>query len=294
MPKQSSKQEPLPPASIIISREEIEQLLRSQIDKGQVLLTQSIGSELELRAAREESGRWSKFNRELLLRWFDNRSVVDEYERFYGGSFPMNPTLAQKVDMYRDSVRDGVSRLLSIVERLPLMPVTSTDPFAPASLSGANTEAVRKVSASRKVFVVHGHDEAHKEAVTRFVMKLKLQPVILAEEPSLGKTIIEKLEASSNVGFAVVLLTHDDVGAAKAEAKSLKPRARQNVVLELGYFVARLGRDRVCALYQSGVELPSDYHGVAYVELDAGGAWKLALAREIKAAGVNVDLNQPV
>jgi predicted nucleotide-binding protein len=122
-------------------------------------------------------------------------------------------------------------------------------------------------------------------------MKLGLRPIILAEEPNAGRTIIEKLEASSSVGFAAVLLTPDDVGATKDNSNSLKPRARQNVILELGYFVAKLGRERVCALYRAGVELPSDYHGVAYVVLDDQGAWKLAFAREMKASGINVDLN---
>ena len=143
----------------------------------------------------------------------------------------------------------------------------------------------------RSVFIVHGHDNATREAVARFITKLNLEPIILAEEPNAGKTIIEKLEASSNVGFVVVLLTPDDVGAAKSDPSNLKSRARQNVILELGYFVGRLGRERVCGLYQAEVELPSDYHGVAYVSLDSAGAWKFALAREMKAAGMSIDLN---
>lgn len=291
MSKRNPGQEPLPPANIVISREEIEQLLRSQIDKGKLFLASPIQSEQELQAARDDSIRWSKFNRELLLRWFDNPSLADEYERYYGGVYPMNPTLAQQIQTHRDSVRDKVNRLMSIVERLPLMSVTSTDPFSPTTTAVNQNGSAMKAQVSRKVFVVHGHDEAAKHTVARFLSQLQLDPIILAEQPNAGKTIIEKLETFSDVGFAVVLLTADDVGAAKAHSDKLQPRARQNVILELGYFMSRLGRDRVCALCQAGVERPSDYDGVVYTPLDESGAWKFALAKEIKNAGIDVDMN---
>jgi predicted nucleotide-binding protein len=87
-------------------------------------------------------------------------------------------------------------------------------------------------------------------------------PIVLHEQASRGKTVIEQFEAHADVEFAVVLLTGNDVGAAKSEPAKLQPRARQNVILELGCFTGRIGRDRVCALYENGVELPSDYDGV--------------------------------
>src|SRR5262249_32376296 len=100
-------------------------------------------------------------------------------------------------------------------------------------------------------------------------------------------------EQCAGVGFAVVLLTRDDEGRIKGESV-LRPRARQNVILELGYFLGRLGRDHVCALMTDGVEEPSDLSGVIYVPFDSGGAWRLSLAREVKAAGIDVDLNRAV
>ena len=97
------------------------------------------------------------------------------------------------------------------------------------------------------------------------------------------------------MGFAAVLLTPDDKGfLATDSADKAKPRARQNVILELGFFFGRIGKESVCPLYTHGVELPSDYDGVAYVELDAGGAWKMILAREMKAAGLVFDMNDAV
>ena len=145
---------------------------------------------------------------------------------------------------------------------------------------------------SRKVFVVHGHDNEAKEGTARFLQRLGLEPVILHEQASSGRTIIEKFEIySGDIAFAVVLLTPDDVGCPGNGPNEPKPRARQNVILELGYFMGRLGRDRVCALHRGGVELPSDYQGVIYVELDTGGAWRTKLAQELVQAKLPIDLS---
>jgi len=146
-------------------------------------------------------------------------------------------------------------------------------------------------SETRKVFIVHGHDEAAKEATARFLEKLDLEPIILHEQASGGRTIIEKFEKySRDVGFAVVLLTPDDLGAAQEEPNNMQSRARQNVVLELGYFLGRLTRNRVCALHKGGVELPSDIQGVIYVEMDDKGAWKAKLAQEFVQAKYEINL----
>jgi predicted nucleotide-binding protein len=142
------------------------------------------------------------------------------------------------------------------------------------------------------VFLVHGHDGQLKETVARFLERLGLRVTILHEQPDRGRTIVEKFEHHADVSFAVVLLTADDIGGSKAHPENLKSRARQNVVLELGYFLGLLGRSRVCALRDDGVELPSDLDGVLYVPIDPGGAWRLRLAGEIKACGINIDLNR--
>jgi predicted nucleotide-binding protein with TIR-like domain len=146
----------------------------------------------------------------------------------------------------------------------------------------------------KSVFVVHGRDEGAKESVARFLHKLGLKPVVLHEQPNKGGTVIEKFEANAAVDFAVVLLTPDDEGNILGFPNEKKPRARQNVILELGYFVGRIGRGKVCALYKGGVELPSDFNGVIYVGMDDPNGWQLLLAREIKAAGISVDLNKAV
>lgn len=142
------------------------------------------------------------------------------------------------------------------------------------------------------IFIVHGHDDEAKETVARFVEKLGGRAVVLHEQPNLGRAIIEKFEHYSNVAFAIVLLTPDDVGG--KSAKSLKQRARQNVVFELGFFFAKLGRNKVCALHKENVEIPSDIQGVIYTPMDKAGAWRVALARELKAAGIQLDYTKVI
>lgn len=142
-------------------------------------------------------------------------------------------------------------------------------------------------SAVRKAFVVHGHDEGSREAIARFLERINFEAVILHEQANQGLTIIEKIERHGEVPFAVILLTPDDFGAAQGGVA--QPRARQNVVLELGYFIGKLSRSRVCALRKGEVEIPSDFAGVVYTHYDEGGAWKTALATELEAAGFDID-----
>jgi predicted nucleotide-binding protein len=175
-----------------------------------------------------------------------------------------------------------ITKLQSIVGRLGLYPEPGTE---------STIAAERVISADRsKVFVVHGHDEGAREAVARFIGDLGFQPIILHERANEGRTVIEKVEAHGDVGFAVVLLTPDDEGCAKGGTAA--PRARQNVVLELGYFIGRLGRNRVCALKRGDLEIPSDFGGVVYEAFDASRGWKLALGRELQAAGFEIDWNK--
>ena len=156
---------------------------------------------------------------------------------------------------------------------------------APSSVVPTETKG-----GSKKIFIVHGHDVALKQSVARFLEHLGLEPVILHEQPSIGRTVIEKFEAHADVRFAVVLLTPDDVGG--LDESNLQKRARQNVILELGYFIGKLSRSHVCALYVPGVELPSDINGVLYVQVDSGGGWKMELAKELRAVGIEVDMNK--
>lgn len=218
-----------------------------------------------------------------------------EYRRYSVDSFDTLPLSMGGGDepLYRvhEGFKEGIYRCLLKLNTLRgLFQERIED--AGISITKAQPPDDQPFPAGRRVFVVHGHDDGVKESVARYLAKLDLEPVILHELPNQGRTVIEKFEVHSGVAFAVVLLTPDDIGHAVGKPEEAKHRARQNVVLELGFFISALGRDRVCVLYKGGVEIPSDYTGVLYHSLDDAGAWRFLLAKEMKACGIDVDLNK--
>jgi hypothetical protein len=139
------------------------------------------------------------------------------------------------------------------------------------------------------IFIVHGQDGPAKVEVARLIERAGLNAVILHEQPNQGRTVAEKLEDHGGAaGFAVVILTPDDVGG--PDKDHLQPRARQNVVGELFWFAGKLGRSRVCALMKGKVEIPSDFAGVVYTGMDDRGAWKGELLKELEAGRLPCEL----
>ena len=273
---------------LLKSREEARQKIQMQIEKGQQLRDQSIDSDDELEEARAESRKWSDYNKTLLLKLFDNMSIAeDAYTDFNeprpillasSGSTPLSDELGDDLRWYQNAMNRSINSLESIHERLELY-----DEPSETSQSTFGNE----------VFIVHGHDDEAKETVARFIENFGIEATILHEQANRGQTIPEKFEEhASEAGFAIILLTPDDVGASKDETDNPKPRARQNVVLELGYFWGKLGRGRVCVLHKGGVELPSDMQGLLYVPMNSPDEWQLPLAREMKQAGLPIDLNK--
>lgn len=145
-----------------------------------------------------------------------------------------------------------------------------------------------------KVFIVHGHDNETKQEVARFIESIGLQTIILHEQASRSMTIIEKIEYYSNeASFAIVLYTPCDKGRGATEnTVPARDRARQNVVFEHGYLMAKIGRKNVCALVKGDIETPSDISGVVYTPLDAFGGWKNELMKELKACGYILETTQ--
>jgi predicted nucleotide-binding protein len=140
-----------------------------------------------------------------------------------------------------------------------------------------------------QVFIVHGHDEHAKTDAKYYVESRGLEPIILHMQASGGRTIIEKIDHYSNVGFGIVLYTECDVGA-KRDSLHYKWRARQNVVFEHGYLIAKLSRSRVAALVKGSVETPNDISGVVYVGMDAAGKWHDEMDKELQQAGYNITI----
>lgn len=149
-------------------------------------------------------------------------------------------------------------------------------------------DPILKKNNSNKVFIVHGHNNLIKEKTARTLEKLGLEAIILHEQADGGKTIIEKFENNAiSVGFAIILLTDDDEGKAKEEVDYRK-RARQNVIFEMGYFMGKLGRERVLLLLDKGVEKPGDLDGIVYTPIEEHDAWKIKLVKEMKSVGYSI------
>lgn len=167
-----------------------------------------------------------------------------------------------------------------------------TGSFVTSSPGGSTGTSMDRPETGDAVFVVHGRNNAVKDAVARSLETMldDVAITILHEQPNAGASLIEKFERSArDAGFAVVILTADDIGGIDGE---LAPRARQNVVFEAGYFFGAIGRSRVAVLYEEGVQLPSDIHGLAYIPIDQSGLWRVKLGQELRAAGFDADLNQ--
>ena len=275
------------PLKLRVSREEARQKIQARIDKGQQLCSEDI-CPLEIKKAGIERKNWSEYNKTLLLRLFSNESravgqyihfdnLIDPRELVLLG--PDTPSHVKKSFLYEERINSSINSLERILDELELYDGPSDTP---------------QPTFGDDVFIVHGRDEAAKHAMARFVERLGLKPIILDEQPDAGLTIIEKLEREAkNVGFAIALLTPDDVGALKDEADDQpKPRARQNVILELGYFMGKLGRKKVCLLIKGELENPSDLDGILYVPMNSPDGWQLQLAREMRQAGLPIDLNQ--
>lgn len=189
---------------------------------------------------------------------------------------------------YQESFVSGKKELINIINVMQEDLTLSNEII---EVSNEKTEGI----INDKIFVVHGHNEEMKQASARFIEKISLNPIILHEQPNRGKTIIEKFTDYSNVSFALILLSADDVAFPKTDkVENAKFRARQNVILELGFFLGKLGREKVLVLFEQGenFEIPSDYQGVLFVPYDQEGNWKLAFAKELKAIGFKIDGNK--
>jgi len=285
MARKVAQPPPEVPLHLTVPREDASRQIGERIRKGTELRDRPIGNEKEFSDVQRDSWTWSEYNEQMLRQMFTSPKIAEEYRGWGSGvSLGGERFLEQEIEELHDSIDGKIRRLSSVNERLELIPL------APG-IGPARTASKGDV-AFDKVFLVHGHDEAALQAVARFLTTLELTPIILHEQASRGRTIVEKLEHHGDVGYAVILLTPDDVGGTSPD--KLQSRARQNVVLELGYFFGRLGRDRVCALYKGELELPSNVLGVIYIPFDSGGGWRLRLAKELKAAGFPVDMNKAI
>ena len=276
---------------LLVSGEDAKEKIEAQIEKGEKFRGKKIDSTKELEQVIRNCQRWSKSNEDILLKLFGESAIEKEYKVFsYYTDINLDTSTPSRtkeqftqflinLDAYRVWVGCHIDCLRTILAQL--------ERYSKPSNALSRTF-------SDEVFIVHGRDDGAKETVARFLEKLGLRATILHEQPSGAQTIIEKLEKyAGNAGFAVVLLTPDDIGALKNKIENeRKPRARQNVVFELGYFMGKLGRERVCPLFKGEIEKPSDIDGVLYVPMDEHGAWRQKLVQEMASVGIDVDMNK--
>ena len=228
--------------------------------------------------------RWHRNARTAITNTFGSESSHAEDFNSVWLTFVIGDTGHQET--YVHSLESAAAVLQSMIEEINEYWEDESEPSR--SSESHKGEQIK----TKEVFIVHGRDEGAREKVARFLERLELKPVVLHEQPNEGRTIIEKFEDYTDVRFAVVLLTPDDIGRLQDDAGEFRPRARQNVIFEFGYFIGKLGRERVCALVQGDLERPSDYDGVLYIPLDDSDGWKMRLVQELKSAGYDIDANR--
>jgi predicted nucleotide-binding protein len=233
-----------------------------------------------INSLRAEVEQWRDYNRTWLNKNIGGEAA-DEYRTAstHSGSAATPSSPDTKLNFLRREVRSEVSKLQSIYGRLRMW--TQED---------AAGSAVR-ASPDAPIFIVHGSDTLRAESVARTVGKATgRQTIILREQPNLGRTLMEKFEQhAAEASYAVIVLTADDQGCRASETET-RLRGRQNVILEMGYFFALLGRDRVSVLIQAEVEKPSDMDGIVYIAFDDEGTWKNEIYRELQHSGFDVQM----
>jgi predicted nucleotide-binding protein len=236
-----------------VSIDKAREQINVQIEKGRVIRDQDIKNRDDLeKIAWKDKERWHDDNIRLLILIFDNESVVDKHYYFsFGIELWGDKPLYEDIKYFRETINRYMENLKSILEEQERI----------YQLEQELKDPIMDTTSKQKVFVVHGHDPI-KDQLESLLLRWGFDPIILADQVSQGlKTIIEKFEANSDVKCAIVLLTPDDEGHLKGD-NDLKSRARQNVIFELGFFIAKLGRDRIICLQKGDIEIPSDIGGI--------------------------------
>ena len=284
-------------ATLKVTRGEAAGVLGAQIDAGRTVVDHAEGvrDEQDYNDWTRKLTVWIDVTKEALSHVYVGDGEVESFEDravYRPGHVVAFGDWAESRDGRVGAVEDGISRLQSLRTTLafaqePVVEAAPSEALAPSSAT----------EGPKEIFLVHGHDQRRDE-VARFLGRASQNSytvVILDEQPDAGLTLIEKLERyAGNAAYAVILFTGDDVGAEKAEVEKaeaagelaeLKPRARQNVVFEFGWFCGQIRRQHVAVLYETDVEPPSDITGLTYISLGRED-WRERLVRNIRAAGL--------
>lgn len=232
----------------------------------------------------EEKDKFYKYSKrfEMLTKKFfgEHSKYLQDFNILNAYPSSIYSTLEQKQERFNSIKSQCIALIETMIEELELDNLVLKPP-----------SQVINQNKNTKVFIVHGRDDLTKEQVARYLERLGLEAIILHEKEDSGQTIIEKLEKNTDVSFAVVLYTACDMGKYKDD-NDYNKRARQNVIFEHGYLIAKIGRKNVLALVKDNVEQPSDIAGVVYTKMDSEGVWKYRLAKELQSSNFDVDMNK--
>lgn len=278
------------PTELTIPKEQLKVELEHRINIGKELHLRSIQTQQELAEVKDDFNDWDDYNLEYLKYCFNIE--YNEYRKTYNGPSMAFASLdglsspAEQIIELKDNIKKKVKNLSQLLNKANLLKIST------AVNEQVKPNQIKQELDTSKVFIVHGHDSEAETKTIRFVEKLGLEAIVLHEQASSSRTIIEKIEDYSNVGFGIVLYTACDVGAKASPDPDLQDRARQNVVFEHGFLIGKIGREKVCPIVKGNIETPNDISGVVYTQMDEGGAWQYKVANEMKAIGYNIDLNK--
>ena len=269
---------------LLVSRKEASDRVSARVEKGKEIRKIPFNSIEDYHQAEAEKNKWHRLNIELLTQLFNTDSIAKQYQSSgFLDSF-VTPKLHNMRSWYIKSMDKKIKELEFIRERLDL--ASEFKEVIEQSISSREDSVL-----GNDILIVPCRDIVAEQSVAKFVKTLDRHPQIVEKGETKGKSIIEKIEEHTNIGYAVVILTPDDFGYFNNEENE-QPHIRHSAMFELGFLVGRLGLKRVGALYHGNFSVPSDYHGVDYIEMDERGGWQLKLAMEINNAGIELDLNK--
>lgn len=314
MAKKRQAEETVKKTLLTMRSEKLKSLLEIQIEAGEKLLQIPVAQissggysgygfggyrsagpkydEAQFNAFKTEFHQWQDYTAEIFKQAFD----VPNNE-YHSGFVSRGQTMiiTGKEDWmkeYHDEINVKISYIKTFIQKIPLLPLALEDE---APVKEGNGKIDKK-----KVFIVHGHNDALKTKVARVVEQMGLKAIILHEQDDYGQTVIEKFEENAeDIGFAIILLTADDLAVSHADLEKenkekdykviYRNRARQNVIFEMGFFVGKLDRAHVFELQEDGIEEPSDLKGIIYTPVDKEDMWRFKLAKRLKAVGYEVN-----
>lgn len=229
---------------------------------------------------------WQNQAEMILKNIFPNDpNYVEKFMNIKYGLFVYSTSTTQDEEnkAFRDGLNNAKALITSYIETIKLLEDSEGE-------MECKTEIMQNHKISDKIFIVHGRDNETKLEVARYLEQLNLKPIILHEQVSRGKTIIEKIEEYTDINYGIVLYTPCDIGGINDDDKKLRERARQNVVFEHGLLIGKIGRKNVSALVKGNIEKPNDISGIVYIDMNSN-QWKIDLGKELRDAGYHIDFN---